>query len=610
MRVSHAGRSSLIIAIVAASAFVVRANTVAWTNPVGGNYSTQSNWAGSNPPGLTDTASFNLATSGYTVSFGSSPTNSQLSVGNDNVTLNLEGNLYTLSSLLDTAGTHSVEVGSSTGGSLTIDSSAGTGTLTSVYASIGVSNGQSGTVTVAGPGADWNNAQNVCVGDSGNGTLNIQSGGNVTDLVGSLGTAAGSSGTATVSGAGSVWNSLDYFYVGNHGTGSLTVQNGGTVENSLNSATFIGRNAVGTATVTGTNSSWSAEYIDIGYYASGSLTVQSGGSVSDSDATISCTATGPGTVTIGAGSSWSNSDDLTVGSATEGILNIQGNVTVNNSFAVANHAGTQVNLSSGTLSVGLFNTSNNPSLFLGDGVATGWTGGTLKITRSDLTIGSGGALGSNLSLGTGKALQITGATNTLAINAGSTLNVAGGSVYASTLNNAGTLTLPKGSSVEAVNPLVNTGLIDISGGTLQLDAGISGASVRSQIYSAYEEGNWDGTSGITSSAAHNDPTHATAVDYITTGSTTKIGYTWYGDANGDGVVNAADAALISSSGTTWQTGDFNYDGVVNGDDWSLFFLGSLYGSNSISTRLPEPMGLAMLLPMAGLLRRRRQGKCA
>ncbi len=55
-------------------------------------------------------------------------------------------------------------------------------------------------------------------------------------------------------------------------------------------------------------------------------------------------------------------------------------------------------------------------------------------------------------------------------------------------------------------------------------------------------------------------------------------YTYFGDANLDGVVNASDYTLIDNgfnSQTTgplltgWFNGDFNYDGVINGDDYAL-----------------------------------------
>jgi hypothetical protein len=52
-----------------------------------------------------------------------------------------------------------------------------------------------------------------------------------------------------------------------------------------------------------------------------------------------------------------------------------------------------------------------------------------------------------------------------------------------------------------------------------------------------------------------------------------IKYTYYGDANLDGTVNAADYALIDNGlnmGLTgWHNGDFNYDNAINGDDYTL-----------------------------------------
>jgi hypothetical protein len=52
-----------------------------------------------------------------------------------------------------------------------------------------------------------------------------------------------------------------------------------------------------------------------------------------------------------------------------------------------------------------------------------------------------------------------------------------------------------------------------------------------------------------------------------------IKYTYFGDANLDGVVNGSDYTLIdngfNNSLTGWRNGDFNYDGVVNGDDYTL-----------------------------------------
>jgi hypothetical protein len=49
-------------------------------------------------------------------------------------------------------------------------------------------------------------------------------------------------------------------------------------------------------------------------------------------------------------------------------------------------------------------------------------------------------------------------------------------------------------------------------------------------------------------------------------------YTYFGDANLDGTVNADDYAAIDASvvGTNGlYQGDFNYDGIISGDDVAI-----------------------------------------
>jgi hypothetical protein len=52
-----------------------------------------------------------------------------------------------------------------------------------------------------------------------------------------------------------------------------------------------------------------------------------------------------------------------------------------------------------------------------------------------------------------------------------------------------------------------------------------------------------------------------------------VKYTYFGDANLDGMVNGSDYTLIDNgynSGLSgWRNGDFNYDGVIDGDDYML-----------------------------------------
>jgi T5SS/PEP-CTERM-associated repeat protein len=70
-----------------------------------------------------------------------------------------------------------------------------------------------------GTGASWTNSGNLTVGQSGQGALNVESGGAVSDASGIIGNSSTGIGTATVSGRGSRWTSNNFF-VGNAGTGT------------------------------------------------------------------------------------------------------------------------------------------------------------------------------------------------------------------------------------------------------------------------------------------------------------------------------------------------------------------------------------------------------
>jgi autotransporter-associated beta strand protein len=114
------------------------------------------------------------------------------------------------------------------------------------------------------------------------------------------------------------------------------------------------------------------------------------------------------------------------------------------------------------------------------------------------------------------------------------------------------------------------------------------SAITSQIKSGFNAGvgYWDGD-GITSSSAANDGNFLTtlgsaedsALGYSTfdgeavTGTDVLVGFTYYGDANLDRIVDSSDYALIDNGFanhlTGWSNGDFNYDGVVDGLDYSL-----------------------------------------
>jgi T5SS/PEP-CTERM-associated repeat protein len=94
----------------------------------------------------------------------------------------------------------------------------------------------SGTVTVHGAGSIWTNTGPLEVGYDGDGTLNVESGGNVSSIDGFIAYNPGSTGTVTVTGVGSTWTINDRLSIGGDGntstpggTGALHINPGGMV---------------------------------------------------------------------------------------------------------------------------------------------------------------------------------------------------------------------------------------------------------------------------------------------------------------------------------------------------------------------------------------------
>jgi hypothetical protein len=71
-----------------------------------------------------------------------------------------------------------------------------------------------------------------------------------------------------------------------------------------------------------------------------------------------------------------------------------------------------------------------------------------------------------------------------------------------------------------------------------------------------------------------------------------VKYTWSGDTNLDGVVNADDYFLIDggfiSQDPGYRNGDLNYDGVVNADDYFLVDIAFIGQSAPLSASAPAP----------------------
>ncbi len=88
-----------------------------------------------------------------------------------------------------------------------------------------------------------------------------------------------------------------------------------------------------------------------------------------------------------------------------------------------------------------------------------------------------------------------------------------------------------------------------------------------------------------------------------------VKYTWNGDANLDGLVNADDYYQIDVGGmlglSGWYWGDFNYDGVINADDYFLIDGAYIGQSGTLSARnvaaVPEAGVLGVIVCLGGAL---------
>src|SRR5437867_5133440 len=181
--------------------------TRTWLSSAGGTFNVAANWSGGAVPTSVDTAFFNLASAGYTVTFTNSPTNVRAQIGTDNVTFALGGNTYTLTAALQ------LGLISPDAGELTLTG----GTLSSSGGSIGFAASTAGTASIS-TGATWSSpADDIAIGTSGAGTLLVRNGGDVICKGAILGSGAAATGLVSISGTGSTFTNTGTMLIGNQG---------------------------------------------------------------------------------------------------------------------------------------------------------------------------------------------------------------------------------------------------------------------------------------------------------------------------------------------------------------------------------------------------------
>jgi autotransporter-associated beta strand protein len=227
----------------------------------------------------------------------------------------------------------------------------------------------------------------------------------------------------------------------------------------------------------------------------------------------------------------------------------------------------------------------------------------------------------------GATIAYTGSTN---IGSGAIFNLAANNtstgiltrtIGAVTINANGKIALAPATSHTTRQLLVapsftDNGLLDLSNNDIIIQGvGPSGlTTIAAGIKKGFNNGNWQGTSGITSSSAASATNHLTALGVIqndngsgapiystfdgtpVADADVLIKYTYYGDATLDGKVDGSDYSRIDNGYlknlTGWSNGDFNYDGAINGSDYTLIDNAFNSQGAQLTTSLASPDAIA------------------
>lgn len=172
--------------------------------------------------------------------------------------------------------------------------------------------------------------------------LIIQSGGSLKNSVGEIGHMIdGSNNTVVVSGAGSLWTNTSALFVGYYASyNSLTITNGGSVGNAGNG--YIGRRppaSYNQVVVSGSSSDWICHSVlAVGNYSDHNrLTLSDGAYVSSFSSSIGVNSEGSNNTVVvqGQGSLWHNTYDLNIGAGgSENVLMIRDGACVENDHGI------------------------------------------------------------------------------------------------------------------------------------------------------------------------------------------------------------------------------------------------------------------------------------
>jgi T5SS/PEP-CTERM-associated repeat protein len=603
----HRSRRILALCAAALGAYCnpSHAATRSWSNTAGGSFNTAGNWSPAGAvPGPADTALFDLNVAPYTITFAANVVNDRLIVGRDNVTFSLAGRQY------DIANTSSISRGIIVGEFPTDHATLRllNGTLNAIYSTIARDDGSTGSVTV-GAGGRWATS-GLIVGDSGDATLRVESGGILSTGEAVIGANSTGSGIVTVTGTGSVWTSVNNIHIGSlslsTGVGTLNVQSAGTVTSTM--ATFVRSGS--TLNISGLNSRFRANtFLNVGsagstaimnisddgratapeIFVGGTANILTEGQLSTGHLVVSngqCTVASTAAVSV---------DHLLptiispfhfgIGVDGVGVVDVNGNGHINNTGEL--FIGQDVG-SEGTLNITDPGSSftNSGQVTVGNsgrGTVNILNGGSLSAT--DLFMGGIAAFitvdGAGSNLRTGRMFMAGGATLPGTGTASLTVRNSGAVNITSTpflVHQNGTINL-QGGTITARQLELRGGLVNHTGGSMQLTAS---GSLAPSAHGIFVGITGPGTLNVNSGGRLNTTgTASLAHGAGSTASATINGpgsrWTHVGEQNigvvGNAALTVTNSAIASTTGTVFigraATSDSSADVLGMGSRWDI-----------------------------------------
>jgi autotransporter-associated beta strand protein len=167
----------------------------------------------------------------------------------------------------------------------------------------------------------------------------------------------------------------------------------------------------------------------------------------------------------------------------------------------------------------------------------------------------------------------------------------------------GTLTMSPGLQATVGGLAANAGgLIDVGNGLMTVVAGLPAADMLTALLAGRGDGSWNGSSGITSSAAAAALSVSTprTVGWLDNGDrSVTFAFAAPGDTNLDWTVDFLDLANFlgankfdSGDPATWKQGDFGYDGVVDILDVASFTSSDLLDAGPYNPPAGTAAGIA------------------